>query len=233
MRFQVSLFLGLVFFLSGVSAFAQGRGRAARAAGPSSRAGQHSFRAGPRVSSSFSSRQPARFSTPGRRLPHGQRLNHWPYFHGAFGSGWNNYGSYGYHPDSPYVAPSFGWPYSGYGYYGSPYTYAPQQTYSPYFPYLYFYDLYYQESQRSKEEADQFEASFGREQSGDSATPRSAKPGDDASGTVPLAPREVLVTIDGQELTSSASGGPVVLSSGHHTLRIAARSSRTTQKNRP
>jgi hypothetical protein len=164
------------------------------------------------VSSSFSPRRPSRFSTPGHRLPHGRPLNSWPYSGGAFGSGW---------------------PYSDFGYYGSPYTYAPQQTHSPYFPYLYFYDLYYREAQRSKEEADQFEASFRREQPGDSAAPRSAMPGDDASDAVPLAPREVLVTINGQELTSSASGGPVVLSSGHHTLRIAARASRATEKNQP
>jgi len=233
MRLRISLFLGFVFFLFGVSAFAQGRGRAAQAVGPSNRAGQHSFRAGPKVSSSFSPRQPSRFATPGHRLPHGRPLNSWPYSGGAFGRGLNNYGSYGYYRYSPSAAPSFGWPYSDFGDYGSPYTYAPQQTYSPYFPYLYFYDLYYREAQRSKEEADQFEASFRREQPGDSAAPRSAMPGSDASDAVPLAPREVLVTIDGQELTSSASGGPVVLSSGHHTLRIAARSARPAERNQP
>lgn len=233
MRLRISLFLGLVFFLFGVSAFAQGRGRAAQAVGPSNRPGQHSFRAGPKVSSSFSPRQPSRFATPGHRLPHGRPLNSWPYSGGAFGRGLNNYGSYGYYRYSPSAAPSFGWPYSDFGDYGSPYTYAPQQTYSPYFPYLYFYDLYYREAQRSKEEADQFEASFRREQPGDSAAPRSAMPGSDASDAVPLAPREVLVTIDGRELTPSASGGPVVLSSGRHTLRIAARASKATEKNQP
>ena len=233
MRLRISLFLGLVFLLFGVPAFAQGRGRAAQAVGPSNRAGQHAFRAGPKVSSSFSPRQPSRFSTPGHRLHHGQPFNYWPYFGGAFGPGLNNYGSYGHYAYSPYAAPSFGWPYSDFGYYGSPYTYAPQHTYSPYFPYLYFYDLYYRESVRSKEEADQYEASFRREQPGDSAAPRSVKPGGDASDAVPLSPREVLVTIDGQELTASASGGPLVVGSGRHTLRIAARSSKPTEKNQP
>lgn len=118
---------------------------------------------------------------------------------------------------SPYYSQNFGWltPYNSF--WTNPY--APQDTYSQVFPYLYFYDLYAQEAERSRQAADEFEASLARE--GKLTGP--TEPGSSASDSRPLLPRDVALTLDDQPLAMSASGGPVVIGSGRHTLRIAAR----------
>ena len=118
---------------------------------------------------------------------------------------------------SPYYSQNSSWPYAYNGFWT--YPYAPQDTYSQVFPYLYFYDLYAQEAERSRQAADEFEASLARE--GKLTGP--TEPGSSASDSRPLLPRDVALTLDDQPVAMSASGGPVVIGSGRHTLRIAAK----------
>jgi hypothetical protein len=118
---------------------------------------------------------------------------------------------------SPFYSQNSSWPYAYNGFWNDPY--ASQYTSSPYFPYLYFYDLYAQEAERSRQAADEFEASLARE--GKLTGP--TEPGRYASDSRPLLPRDVALTLDDQPLAMSTSGGPVVIGSGRHTLRIAAR----------
>lgn len=119
----------------------------------------------------------------------------------GFGSG------FGY---SPYFAQSYGW--QGFNY-GAPQSYFPNASY------LYFYDLYYQEAQRSKQEADEFEASLERQ--GNLTGP--AKAGAFPSDFLPLPSRDVTATLDGKEQSPSSSGEPLIIGSGRHTLRITTR----------
>lgn len=110
----------------------------------------------------------------------------------------------------PYFAQSYGW--RGFNY-GAPYAY------SPYSSHLYFYDVYYREAQRSKQEADEFEASLERQ--GKLTGP--AKVGVFPSDFLPLPSRKVTATLDGKVQNPSPSGDPLVIGSGRHTLRITAR----------
>jgi hypothetical protein len=119
---------------------------------------------------------------------------------------------------SPYYSQGFGWPY-GYSGYGTYPYFAPQYSSSQYFPYLYFYDLYAQEAERSRQAADEFEASLARE--GKLTGP--AAVGSYASDSRPLLPRDVALTLDDEAVASPPSGGLLVIGSGWHTLRIAAR----------
>jgi len=199
MRLQIGLFLGLVFFLFGMPALAQGRGRTL-----------------PQVGKASSGGPASRVSSPGYGHHGGWSPGQSPRFNRGFAFRSPSYWPYAY---SPYAAPSYGWPHVDAGDYGFPYTYASPYTHSGYFPYLYFFDLYYREAQRSKEEADAYEETFRRE-----------KLGDAASGGAPLSPRDVQVTVDGQELAPSPSGYPLVVGSGRHTLRLAARSPARTEE---
>jgi hypothetical protein len=142
--------------------------------------------------------------------------------------GWN-VGASGYWPYSGYTFSPFGlqsyvWPYSGFSYFGSPYAYGPEYEYSDYFPHFYFFDLYNREAQQSKEEADNFEASFADQKPASSASPRSAE-------AAALSPREVVLIIDGQRVAPSAAGYPLVVGSGQHILRIAAKPPTPAEKN--
>ena len=143
----------------------------------------------------------------GRRSYHGSHLNSLssprPYL--GQRSGFGSRLSY-----SPYFAQSYGW--RGFNY-GAPYSY------SPYSSYLYFYDLYDQEAQRSKQEADEFEASLERQ--GKLTGP--AKVGAFPSDFVPLPSRDVTAILDGKVQNPSPSGEPLVIGSGRHTLHITAR----------
>ncbi len=140
-----------------------------------------------------------------------------PAYQRGFGAGLTHHralnGNYGY---SPYLAPSYAWP--GH-HYGAPYSYWPNYSYSSYSSYLYFYDLYYREAERSKQEADEFEASLEREGKLTGPAKVGALPGD----FLPLAPRDVTLTLDGGVQIPSSSGGPIVIGSGHHTLRVSAK----------
>lgn len=111
---------------------------------------------------------------------------------------------------SPYFAQSYGW--RGFNY-GAPYAYSPHSSY------LYFYDLYDQEAQRSKQEAGEFEASLERQ--GKLTGP--AKIGAFPSDVLRLTSRDVTATLDGNVQDPSPSGDPLVIGSGRHTLRITAR----------
>lgn len=111
---------------------------------------------------------------------------------------------------SPYFAQSYGW--QGFNY-RAPYSY------SPYTSYLYFYDLYDQEAQRSKQDADEFEASLERQ--GKLTGP--AKVGAFPSDFLPLPSRGVTTTLDGKVQNPSPRGDALVIGSGRHTLRITAR----------
>jgi hypothetical protein len=147
--------------------------------------------------------------------------------------GYSGYWPYWGYTYSPYGFPSYGWPYFGAGYYGSPYMYGPWYSYSDDFPYFYFFDLYSREAERSKEEADNFEAYQRREQPASPVAPRGDKPDSAAFDAVPLSPRGVQVTVDGQEVAPWASDRPVVLGSGRHTLRIAAKPAAGAASTRP
>jgi hypothetical protein len=197
MRLRTCLFLGLVIVPFVVTALAQGRGRTVPQAGKASSVAQVSRASSPsyRHAGAWSDARSPHFGR-GFRSP-----GYWPYSGYTF---------------SPYGLQSYVWPYSGFGYFGSPYAYGPQYNDSDYFPYLYFFDLYNREAQQSKEEADNFEASFAGQKPAGSASPRSAE-------AAPLSPREVVLTIDGQQLAPSAAGYPLVVGSGHHILRIAAK----------
>jgi hypothetical protein len=118
---------------------------------------------------------------------------------------------------SPYYSQNFGWPSAYNGFWA--YPFAPEYAHLPYLPYLYFYDRYAQEAERSRHAADEFEASLARE--GKLTGP--ATVGSLASDSRPLLPRDVALTLDDQPVAPSASSGPVVIGSGRHTLRIAAR----------
>jgi hypothetical protein len=121
-----------------------------------------------------------------------------------------------------YYAQNFGWPYAHNGFWT--YPYAPQYTYSPCFPYLYYYALYAQEAERSRQAADEFEASVTGERGGDEPAPLTGPEASSSSeSTGPLAPSHVVLTLDDQPLALPARGGPVVIGSGRHTLRIAAK----------
>lgn len=117
---------------------------------------------------------------------------------------------------SPYFAQSYGWPGLSSR---SRYPYWPNYSYSPYSSYLYFYDLYYQEAERSKQEADDFEAALER----DGRLTGPAKVGTFPSDFLPFPPRDMTVTLDGKVQNPSPSGNPLVIGSGRHTLRISAR----------
>lgn len=118
----------------------------------------------------------------------------------------------------PNYAQGFGWPYGYSGYETYPHSASPY-GYSTSFLYLYFYDLYAQEAGRSRQAADEFEASLARE--GKLTGP--AEVGSFASDSRPLLPRDVALTLDGQPVTPLVGGGPVVIGSGQHTLRIVAK----------
>jgi hypothetical protein len=147
--------------------------------------------------------------------------------HQAIGPGWYRQAGRrlragGFRSSHSYYTQNFGWPYAYNGFWT--YPYAPQYTYSPHFPYLYYYDLYAQEAERSRQAADEFEALVRGERGEDGPVPIAgpeASSGSDSAS--PLAPRHVALTLDDQPLALTTSGGPVVISSGQHTLRIAAR----------
>jgi len=202
------------------SAWAQGRGRAA-AVGRSHSRGQSMARPAPHGHRSPHQR---------RQLPPtAQRRQRFPYRAFSLSPGPTNRSQswyYGYYPYyQPYggVYPSYGWShfypeaYWSYGYY------APYST-SPYFPYLYFYDLYQREALDAEDywrEREQEERA--RQPAPAPTTQPGARPAEGPLASAPLAPQNVFLTLDGQELPLSPSGGPVLLGSGHHTLRIAAR----------
>jgi len=193
MRLRVGLLVGLGIILFGTSALARARGYSGHHAGRSPSVGPSP---GP--------------STPGHAHPHGRAYAHSPYFGSGLRS--HGHGPYARYSYSPNIPSRYGWPWADFGYYGYPYSYRPQGRFSDYFPYLHFFDLYYRESLRTKEEADRYEESFRRE-----------NPGVTKAGGAPLSPRDVVVTVDGQQLAVSPSGGPLALGSGRHTLRISAK----------
>jgi len=121
----------------------------------------------------------------------------------------------GLHAYWPGSYPGYGWPYVDYGYSFFPYSYG----HSPYYPYLYFYDLYAREAEESKRAADEFEASLARE--GKLTGP--AKPGTYPSDSKARLPSDGMLTLDGQPHAPAPGGEPLVVGSGRHTLRISAR----------
>lgn len=197
MRRRTCLFFGVVILPFVANALAQGHAQTV-----------------PQAGRAASVAQASRAPSPSYRHAGAWSHAHSPRFGWSFGSpGYSPYSGYTF---SPYGLQSYVWPYSGFGYFGSPYAYGPEYDYSDYFPYLYFFDLYNREAQQSKEEADNFEASFAGQKPASSASPRSAE-------AAPLSPREVVLTIDGQQVAPSAAGYPLVVGSGHHILRIAAK----------
>ena len=118
--------------------------------------------------------------------------------------------------------------------YGSPATYAQNWTgygypgfganaYSPYystahFPYLYFYEQYAREAEESRRAADEYEASLARE--GKLTGPLEV--GAFKTDFLPRSPLKNQLTLDGQAVTPSPSGAPLVIESGEHTLRVGA-----------
>jgi len=215
MRVRTALSSTLVVLLLSSGAWAEAGGQGGREAGKSHPGLRGSMAGAARGGQKFSRRESIRARTPGAFAPSPRYRTHAPGFNPGYGFGSHRYRGYGY---SPYLAQSYGWP--GFNF-GSPHAYSPYSWNSPYSNYRYFYDLYYDEAQRSKQEADEFEASLARE--GKLTGPEKA--GAFATDFLPLAPRDVMLSVDGQEHQPSASGAPLVLGSGRHTVRIAARPS--------
>lgn len=203
------------------SAWAQGRGRAPAAAGQSPSRGQGLVRPAPPRMRGPAVNGPRRQTAQSKRSPAHRALGLAP--EPAKSSYFQSYGYHPYYRPSGAVYPSYGWPYSYADSYWSYGHFAPF-SYSPYFPYLYFYDLYDREAQDAER--------YWREREEQAAHPAApqppvtspgAPPESDPSASGPLAPRDVLLTLDGEELPAAPSGGPVVLGSGRHALRISAR----------
>lgn len=214
MRIQTVFLSSLAVVLFSAGGWAQGWGHGGREAGKSNPGLRGSMAGASRGVQEFSRRGSIRTRTPGSFAQPLRYRASSPRFNTRYSFGSKRYRNYGY---SPYFAQFYGWP--GFND-GSPYAYSPYSWGSPYSSYRYFYDLYYGESLRSKQEADEFEAAFAREKRSQSdAQPSGTNDPDD----VPLAPRDVKLTVDGQEHQPSASGAALVLGSGHHTLRISAK----------
>lgn len=213
MRIQTVFLSSLAVVLFSAGGWARGRGHGGREAGKSNPGLRGSTAGASRGVQEFSRRGSIRTRTPGSFAQPLRYRASSPRFNTRYSFGSKRYRNYGY---LPYFAQSYGWP--GFNY-GSPYAYSPYSWNSPYSSYRYFYDLYYGESLRSKQEADEFEASFARERGNQPA----ASSGADERDDVPLAPRDLKLTVDGQEHKPSASGAPLVLGSGHHTVRISAK----------
>jgi hypothetical protein len=223
------LILAIAALLWGTSVWAQGRPHAGRTVKSARIGHQKSFRGGHRVGRNPSRGRP--FGFAGRRyrnrLP--RQYSYSPGFHRGFGRraySQSFFGQYSFSPFLPYAVPHL-----SLGPYGAPY-YNPHYSYPSYSSYPYLYDLYYRESVRSREEANRYEAALAWELASRCCAPQdaSAAPDEvsavhDASDHAVLAPRDVLLTLDGRELPPSPTGGPLVLGSGRHTLRISARSS--------
>jgi len=201
----------LAVILLSTGAWAQGSGHSGRATGNSNPGQRGSMAGASRGGQKFSHADSIRTRTPGSSAQLHRYSAYRPGFNTSYGFGSRGYRSHGY---SPYIAQSYGWPGFGYGSGYSPYSWN-----SPYSNYRYFYDLYYDEAQRSKQEADEFEASLARE--GKLTGP--ARIGAFATDSLPLAPPDVTLTVDGQEHKPSASGRPLRLGSGRHTVRISAK----------
>lgn len=136
-----------------------------------------------------------------------------PEFRAGFGFGRVRDGGYG---GPTFLAQSYGWPGFNSGY---PYFNSINPWYTQSMNYPYYYGLYYSEAARSKQEADEFEATLARE--GKLTGP--AKVGAFPTDFLPLRSQDATVTLDGNVQNPSSSGGPLVIGSGRHTLRIAAR----------
>ena len=214
MRIQRAVLSTLAVILLSTGAWAQGSGHSGRATGNSNPGQRGSMAGASRGGQKFSHADSIRTRTPGSSAQLHRYSAYRPGFNTSYGFGSRGYRSHGY---SPYIAQSYGWPGLNYG---SPYAYSPYSWGSPYSSYRYFYDLYYGESRRSKQEADEFEAAFAREKRSQSDAQPS---GPNVPNDVPLAPRDVKLTVDGQEHQPSASGAALVLGSGRHTVRISAK----------
>lgn len=231
MRGQRCFMLMIAVLLFATCAWAQGRVHAGRL-GKSSHIGhQKSSPAGHLVGRLIPRGRSFSFAARRHRNPLLGQYSYSPYFHRRFGRRAYGHATSNQYAYSPYLYQPYGVPYSGFGAYGAP-DYDSYYSYSPYFPYLYFYDLYYRESVRSTEEASRYEAALAREPSSRANAPQDAladpeetDSNPDASDLAPLAPRNVLLMLDGEEMVASPSGGPLVLGSGQHSLRISARPS--------
>ena len=115
--------------------------------------------------------------------------------------------------DSPLLYAQ-GWPSYGYPSFGSDY-FQPYNT-SRHFPYLYFYEQYAREAEESRRAADEYEASLARE--GKLTGPLEV--GAFKTDFLPRSPLNHSLTLDGQPVTPSPSGAPLVIGSGEHTLRV-------------
>ena len=113
--------------------------------------------------------------------------------------------------DGPFGYQAYGGPYQDYGFDSYPGTYGRS-------PYFYFYDLYSREAAESRRAADDYEASLARE--GKLTGP--AEVGAFPTDFLPRSSRNVVLTLDGQPISPSPSGLPLVIESGQHSLRIAA-----------
>ncbi len=116
-------------------------------------------------------------------------------------------------PLSPYWWPGTFPAYSRFGYYGN--------GLSPFGPYG-GYPGYY--GRPDDGETGAYNPSTGEKPSAAPPPAQAPEPpnANDAKGET-LPPRDALLTLDGQELSSSPDGGNLVIGSGHHTLRLSSR----------
>jgi hypothetical protein len=115
--------------------------------------------------------------------------------------------------------------FSPYGY-AAPFAFYDYTDYrsADYFPYLYFYDRYYEEALSTREAADRYDAEFRREEYGGTVKSPDSPHSNPAAfhNDAPLAPHQVLITLNGQPQPRATNGAPLVLGSGRHTLVISA-----------
>ncbi|MBI4164887.1 MAG: hypothetical protein HY508_04040 [Acidobacteria bacterium] len=109
------------------------------------------------------------------------------------------------------------WPSFGYPSYLQPYNT------TPHFPYLYFYEQYAREAEESRRAADEYEASLARE--GKLTGPLEV--GAFKTDFLPRSPLRLPLTLDGQAVSPSPGGAPLVIESGEHKLRVGADADKT------
>jgi hypothetical protein len=130
------------------------------------------------------------------------------------------YGAY-YYPVTPY---SYGYPYSPYPYSAYPYDDPPSRDYEEPSP-----SREEQDPGPSDEDAGRYDPQFERDEFGRRvglSQMAGTSPGDEAGA----APREILVTVNGQVVPSDKVGPWLLVGSGRNTVRISARDDSTVPR---
>lgn len=134
-------------------------------------------------------------------------------------------GPAGFFPGNAYGGPSidtrfYPWPYYDMRFPATPFVPAPPPIYPVYPAYSWGNETY--NSSRYQVQASEGESRSGEMNDREAAGRQPAVEGEPSAGG-PLSPFNVELTLDDQPVPASATGSPLVLSSGKHTLRVAGR----------